>query len=246
MRINKYLASHGVASRRASEALISNGKVGVNGTVIRDLAFQIDEINDIVTVNGKPLGDAQNYVYYLLNKPKDVISAARADHGETTVVDLIKNESNRIFPVGRLDKDTEGLILLTNDGDLAYRMTHPKFENQKTYEALLQGRVSGEELKQLARGVAIDGKKTAPAFVKLLRLKNGNSLVRITIHEGRNRQIRKMAEQVGHRVLALIRSGEAGRSVDGRNVGEYRKLTSAEVKRLQSIAEKGNTRAGAH
>ena len=175
----------------------------------------------------------EDMVYYALNKPKDVISAVSSRHHETTVVDLIANENRRIFPVGRLDKDTEGLIILTNDGDLAYHLTHPKFEKSKTYEALLHGRLDSKAILKLSNGIVIEGKKTAKASVRLLKMIKGNSLIQITLKEGRNRQIRKMGKSIGHSVISLRRTEEDGIKLGNLAVGEYRKLTNKEITMLK-------------
>ncbi len=233
MRINKYLAACNVASRRKSEEIILAGKVKVNGVIVKDLAYQIDETKDIVLLNNKRLCLDEDMVYYVLNKPKDVISAVTSRHNETTVVDLISEEKSRIFPVGRLDKDTEGLIILTNDGDLAYRLTHPKFERSKTYEALLRGRLDSQTILKLSNGIMIEGKKTAKASVHLLKMIKGNSLIQITLKEGRNRQIRKMGRSIGHPVISLRRVEEDGIKLGNLPVGEYRKLTNKEITMLR-------------
>lgn len=233
LRINKYLAACNVASRRKSEEIILAGKVKVNGVTVRDLSYQIDETTDIVLLNDKRLYLDNEKVYYILNKPQDVISAVSSRHDETTVVDLITDEKNRIFPVGRLDKDTEGLIILTNDGDLAYRLTHPKFEKSKTYEALFHGRLDSKSILKLSNGIMIEGKKTAKASVRLLKMIKGNSLVEITLKEGRNRQIRKMGKSIGHPVISLRRIEEEGIKLGKLSIGEYRKLTKKEIAMLK-------------
>ena len=229
MRINKYLAACNVASRRKSEEIILSGKVKVNGVIVKDLTYQIDEVKDIVLLNEKRLYLDEDMVYYALNKPRGVISAVTSRHDETTVVDLITDEKRRIFPVGRLDKDTEGLIIITNDGDLAYRLTHPKFEKSKTYEALLRGRIDSGTILKLSNGIMIDGKKTAKAAVHLLKMIKGNSLILITLKEGRNRQIRKMGKNIGHPVISLRRIEEDGIKLGNLPVGKYRKLTDKEI-----------------
>lgn len=230
MRINRYLALCGVASRRKSEEIIKAGLVKVNGETVRELAFDIKETRDRVTVSGRAVTPAESgMVYYMLNKPAGVISAVSADHGETTVVDLLPNETARIFPVGRLDKDTEGLILLTNDGDFSYRLTHPKFEKQKTYIALLQGLVDRNDLKRLYKGVVLDGRTASAYSVRTLKTDKNGSLIEIIITEGRNRQIRRMCEVIGHPVISLKRTSEAGLNLGSLKSGESRALTPAEV-----------------
>ncbi len=233
IRINKYLASCKVASRRKSEEIISRGKVKVNGVVIKDLSTMIDPKKDIVEVYGKNVKQDTSKVYYMLNKPSGVISASYSKYGEKTVIDIIKDKDHRLFPVGRLDKETTGLIIITNDGDLAYHLTHPKFERPKTYEAVVSGKVDSKALQKLEKGVKIEGKRTAKANVKLLKIIGGsNSLLEITIIEGRKRQVRKMCEWVGHKVIELKRVSECGLSLGELEEGEFRKLSKKEVLQL--------------
>ena len=233
IRINRYLAQCGVASRRKSEEYITAGKVRVNGVVSRDLSLKIDPEKDEVTVFSKPVSLQDDNVYYILNKPAGVISASRSRYGEKTVTDLIDDRNHRLFPVGRLDKDTTGLIIVTNDGDLTYTLTHPKFEREKTYEALIKGKINSKELEKLRKGVVIDGKKTARARVKLIGMRRDNSLIEISLIEGRKRQVRKMCERVGHKVLKLRRISECGIELGDLEEGSYRKLTASEVRRLK-------------
>lgn len=232
MRINKYLASCGVASRRKCEEIISRGKVTVNGEFVRELGTIINVEKDLVKVYGKEVSLDTKKVYYMLNKPQGVISASKSKYGEETVVDLLGKKEHRLFPVGRLDKDTTGLIILTNDGDFAYKLTHPKYEKEKTYEALVKGKVDSKSLDKLKQGVVIDGKKTSRAKVRLVKMIGVNSLVEITLIEGRKRQVKKMCEKVGHKVIKLNRTMENGLSLGDLEVGEYRKLTKNEVSKL--------------
>ena len=232
MRINKYLASCGVASRRKCEEIISRGKVTVNGEVVKELGTIINVEKDLVKVYGKEVSLDTKKVYYMLNKPQGVISASKSKYGEETVVDLLGKKEHRLFPVGRLDKDTTGLIILTNDGDFAYKLTHPKYEKEKTYEALVKGKVDSKSLDKLKQGVVIDGKKTSRAKVRLVKMIGVNSLVEITLIEGRKRQVKKMCEKVGHKVIKLTRTMENGLSLGDLEIGEYRKLTKNEVSKL--------------
>ena len=232
MRINKYLASCNVASRRKCEEIISSGKVTLNGKVVKELATMVDVKKDKVIVFGKPVELDNSKVYYMLNKPAGVISASKSKYGEETVVDIIGKKEHRLFPVGRLDKDTTGLIILTNDGDFAYKLTHPKYEKEKTYEALVKGHIDSKGLERLKKGVVIDGKKTSKAKVRLIKMAGNNSLIEITIIEGRKRQVKKMCERVGHKVLKLKRTMENGLGLGDLQEGEYRKLTKNEVNRL--------------
>ena len=230
MRINKYLASCGIASRRKCEDFILKGAVKVNGEVIKDLSFTVDEDRDYVMIFDKiiTLNNIKKK-YYMLNKPCGVISAASSDHGDITVVDLIKDSSVRLYPVGRLDKDTEGLILLTNDGDFAYHLTHPKFEKRKVYEALVEGILSDYNILQLIKGVFVDNDLLSAKDVKIIKKTGNQTLIQIIITEGKNRQIRKMLASINHKVIKLTRVEEAGLKLGDLKPGEYRELSESEV-----------------
>ena len=232
MRINKYLSSCGVCSRRKAEKLILLGEVSVNGKRIKDLATLIDIQNDEVRLKGKVIKLEDTKVYYMLNKPSGVISASSSKYGKKTVVDLIEDNSYRLFPVGRLDKDTTGLIILTNDGELTNILTHPSFEMEKSYEALIKGHITSPELDRLKKGVMLDGKKTARAKLRLIKKKGNNSLVEITLIEGRKRQVKRMFERVGHSVLTLKRTMEGGLTLGDLKEGESRLLSKNEIKKL--------------
>jgi 23S rRNA pseudouridine2605 synthase len=231
MRLVKYLAHAGVASRRSAEKLIGDGRVSVDGRTVTDPARAVDA-ESRVSVDGRPLQGAEPRVVYALHKPVGVVSTARDTHGRRTVVGLIPTSGLRLYPVGRLDADSSGLILLTNDGELANRLTHPSFEVQKTYRARLGGGALGAQaLEALRRGVPLDGSPTAPARVRRLR---GN-LIELTIHEGRNRQVRRMCEAVGHPVLALERIAFGPLRLGGLEPGAYRRLRAGEVERLRAL-----------
>ncbi len=232
MRINKYLAGCGVGSRRKCEEYIMQGRIKVNGQLVTEFAVDVDERKDEVTMDGKLLKYEQQAVYYMLNKPKGVISAASGKYGETTVVDLIEGEENRIYPIGRLDKDTTGLIFLTNDGSLSYKLTHPKFEKEKTYEALLKGKLDQDDMNKFRKGIMSEGEKLTASNVRLLRMVKGNSLVMITLKEGKKRQVRRMCRGVGHPVIELKRISEGGIGLGNLEPGQYRKLTNNEVRKL--------------
>ena len=191
-RLQKYLASAGVASRRASEKLILEGKVAVNGKVVTELGTKVIPGKDKVTVDGKPVRTEEQLVYYLMNKPAGYLTTVKDTHDRPTVMDLLAGIPYRVFPVGRLDFETEGLLLLTNDGEFAYRMTHPKFKIKKTYLATVQGELTKERLQMLREGVELEDGKTAPAEVKVVRQEKHRTVVEITIHEGKNRQVRRM------------------------------------------------------
>jgi len=234
MRINKYLASCGISSRRKAEEFIINGKVTVNGVITTNLATNIDETKDIVTLNNEPISLESKKVYFMLNKPKGYISAVTDSKNRKTIVELIDTKE-RIFPVGRLDYDTEGLILLTNDGELAHKLMHPSHEVEKTYIANIKGKLLESELAVLRAGVVIDGVRTQKARVKKLGYENEVSRIELVIHEGRNRQIRKMFEAIGKEVLFLKRVAIGSLKLTGLNRKEYRALTEYEVEYLKKL-----------
>lgn len=238
-RLQKVIAHAGIASRRKAEELIKEGKVTVNGKTVRELGVKVSS-SDRIEVNGVQL-ESEEPVYFLLYKPRGVISAVKDDKGRKVVTDFFTGVEERIYPIGRLDYDTSGLLLLTNDGDFANKLMHPKYEINKTYVAKLKGIPLKENLKKLERGVRLEEGKTAPAKVKLLSLdkKKQTSIVQITIHEGRNRQVRRMFEAIGHEVLKLKREEYAFLNLAGLKTGEKRELTPHEVKRLRALAEHG-------
>src|SRR3989339_1395496 len=202
MRIHKYLAHAGVASRRHAEEMVRAGKISVNGR-IASVGKVIESDTDKVTVEGKLVEIDAVLVYYLLNKPRGVVSAVSDPDGRRTVISLVPG-GHRIYPVGRLDYESEGLMLLTNDGDLSYRLTHPKFEVEKTYLVQVKGKLSAKAVTLLEKGIKIEGKKTAPAKVVVTEARTDRTWFKITIHEGRNRQIRKMCEALDFPVMRLI------------------------------------------
>lgn len=235
-RLQKYLSSCGVASRRKSEELILNGKVKVNGVVVRELGIKVSD-NDIIMVNGVTL-KKQEKEYYLLYKPEKTICSVSDDKGRVCVVDLIDTDE-KIFPVGRLDYDTSGLLLLTNDGEITNKLTHPKGNVEKTYYVKADGIVTKEELTTLEKGIILDGVKTKRAYAKLKKVdkKNKKSYVELTITEGRNHQVKNMFNYIGHKVLKLKRISYAFLTLDKLSTGEYRKLTIKEVKQLYNYVK---------
>lgn len=235
VRLQKYLASCGVASRRGSEEIIRSGRVKVNGETVREMGVQIDEEADVITVDDAVVQPEKKMIYIMLNKPVGFVTTVTDDKGRDTVMELVSDIPVRIYPVGRLDYDTEGLLLMTNDGDLTYRITHPKNNVEKTYVAEVTGNVTMDTLTRLRRGVVIDGVKTSPAKVEVIGATQLGTKLEITIHEGRNRQVRKMFEAVGCIVKRLKRTREAGLILGHVPLGRWRKLTESEVNMLKKI-----------
>ncbi|MBR5152256.1 MAG: rRNA pseudouridine synthase [Clostridia bacterium] len=235
LRLQKFLAQCGVASRRGAESLIQEGRVTVNGETVRQMGVQIDENNDRIAVDGVLVEPEKKMVYVLLNKPVGYVTTVSDDKGRNTVMDLVAEIPVRIYPVGRLDYDTEGLLLMTNDGDLTYRITHPKNNIEKTYVAEVTGNISMNTLLQLRNGVYLDGVKTSPAKVEVIGATRYGTKLEITIHEGKNRQVRRMFESVGCIVKRLKRTREAGLTLGHVPLGHWRKLTEAEVNMLKKI-----------
>ena len=232
VRLNKYLADCGVGSRRECDRLIADGVVVVNGKKAT-LGMEVSE-HDQISVNGKRVGDKQKNYYLMLHKPKGYVTTVKDDLGRKTVMDLIDVKA-RLYPVGRLDYDTEGLLILTNDGDLANRLTHPRNEVNKTYVCRISGMLTDKERLQLERGVLIDGVKTAPARVRILKQDQHHTRCEVTIHEGRNRQVKKMFEAVGKEVEFLKRVAVGELRLGGLKRGEYRFLNDYEVEYLKNL-----------
>lgn len=233
-RLQKVIANSGVTSRRKAEELILNGKVKVNGKVVLTLGTKVST-SDKIEVNGVLISQ-EDKVYYLLNKPRQVVATVSDDKGRRTVVDLI-NDNKRIYPVGRLDYDTTGAIILTNDGEFANLLMHPKNEIDKCYIAKISGVLNPKELMLLKTGVVIDGVKTRRAHVKVKKVdkENNTSIVELVIHEGKNHQVKKMFEALGHEVLKLKRERIAFLDLTGLKSGEYRKLNHKEITTLYSL-----------
>ena len=232
-RLQKYLANCGIASRRKSEEYILQGRVQVNGRIVTELGTKIDLENDIVKFDGKDVKQVKKLIYILLNKPIGYVTTAEDQFGRDTVLDLIKVKE-RVVPVGRLDMYTSGALILTNDGDFVYKVTHPKHEIEKTYTVTVRGIVQNSEVEQLRQGVKIENYITKPAKVKILKTDKEKDISRleITIHEGKNRQIRKMCEAVGRKVLALHRSKIGKIGVKDLELGKWRYLQTREVQEL--------------
>lgn len=234
MRINKYIAQAGVASRRKAEELILNGNVKINGATVRELATDVCE-GDVVEVNGRRLEPQRKLVYYMLNKPVGYVTTLSDEKGRPTVTELLTDVNERVFPVGRLDYNTSGLLLMTNDGELANKLMHPKHEVYKTYRATVNGVLSQERLYRLRNGVDIGGFVTSKAYVKIIRQAKAQTVVEIQIREGKNRQVRKMFAAVGNKVITLQRIAVGELHIGRLMEGHYRRLTRQEIEYLKTL-----------
>lgn len=236
MRLQKYLATCGVGSRRKCEVYIEEGRVKVNGQVVTEQGIQVEE-TDEVEFDNQVVTMQEQLVYYLLNKPAGYITSASDEKDRATVLDLVKDVPYRIFPVGRLDYNTTGLLILTNDGALTYGLTHPKHHVDKTYVVKVKGVVRPSSIQKLQQGVVIDGYLTAPAKAKIIRQTGATTTISLTIHEGRNRQVRKMCSAIGYEVLRLARVAIGKLELEGLELGAYRMLTREEVNYLKGLGE---------
>lgn len=236
-RLQKLMAKAGLGSRRSCESLISAGRVRVNGHIAR-LGDKADPANDQITVDGKPVR-FERLVYIMLNKPRGVISSTEDElsQGRVTVRDLV-DVAGHLYPVGRLDKQSEGLILLTNDGELAHRLTHPRYEHEKVYDVVIEGRPTEAVLAQWAAGIMLDGRSTAPADLRVLEQGEGSTRLHITMREGRKRQIRRVAATLGHPVLSLVRRQIGPLCLEDLSSGHWRHLTNREVAGLKQAARR--------
>lgn len=236
MRINKYIASCGVCSRRKAEEFVLQGKVKVNGKVIANLATEIDETNDTVIVDGQKITPVSRFIYIMMYKPKGCVCTLKDEKGRKTVLDYLGDfEGKRIFPVGRLDYDTEGLLLLTNDGDFSNRLMQPSSEIPKTYIAKVEGEIPESDLARLRKGVTIDGVKLNRCKIKVLGVENNISRLEITIYEGKNREIHKMFETIGKEIIFLKRVKIGDLKLGGLARGSYRYLTNKELNLLKKL-----------
>ncbi|TCK97981.1 ribosomal large subunit pseudouridine synthase B [Natranaerovirga hydrolytica] len=234
VRLQKYLADAGVASRRKSEELITSGWVKVNDKVVKELGTKVNPDKDVIKYKDKVISHKEKLVYYVLNKPVGYISSVTDPRHRKTVVDLIK-EKERVFPVGRLDYDSEGLLIITNDGDLTYKLTHPKHHIPKQYIVKVKGHPSEDKISKLRIGVALKEFKTSKCKIRLLKKYNKGSLYEVILFEGKNRQIRKMFDYIGHPVITLKRIAIGEIELEDLKTGEYRKLTREEIKYLKSV-----------
>ena len=235
MRLQKYMALCGAASRRRAEQMITEGRVTVNGVTIREMGVQIDESTDQVRLDGLLIRPETEKHYIAYNKPIGEVTTVSDPEGRATVMDKFRDYPVRLFPVGRLDYDSEGLLLLTNDGDLMNRLLHPSREVSKVYLIKASNRVTEEEIRRLRAGVMVDGKLTSPAEVRLIRYEAFDTVLLVSIHEGRNRQVRKMLEAVNHQVVHLRRVGFGPITLNDLPVGQWRKLREEEVRKLQTL-----------
>lgn len=235
LRLQKFLAEADVASRRKCEEIILEGRVAVNGKIVTELGTKIDDEKDSVTLDGKDIKRDESLVYLMLYKPEGCVTTAHDQFNRPTVMDCIKDINERVYPVGRLDYDTSGLLILTNDGELTYRLTHPKYNVTKTYIAAVDSEPTAEEIETFENGVIIDGKMTAKAGLAIAKRDKKYVYLRIMIHEGRNRQVRKMCEAIGHPVRRLKRAAVGKLTLGTLKKGEYRHLTEDEVKYLKSL-----------
>jgi 23S rRNA pseudouridine2605 synthase len=228
-RLQKILARSGASSRRKAEEMIKDGRVAVDGVVVREMGLKFDPKRHSVTLDGKIISIDEEKIYILLNKPRGYVTTLNDPQGRPIVTALLRDVQERVFPVGRLDLDTEGALLLTNDGSLAQRVQHPSFEVNKTYRAKVSGRPSAEKLERLANGIEIEGRMTSPAHLKILKSVSQTTIIEIVIHEGRKRQVRKMFAAIGHRVLELKRIAYGGLQLGSLARGKYRYLKPNEI-----------------
>lgn len=233
-RLQKILARAGVASRRTAEQLIKEGKLAVDGRTVTEMGCQVDPAKHRITFEGKPLPVPEEKIYILLNKPTGYVTTMSDPQGRPIVTSLLEGISARVFPVGRLDLDTEGALLMTNDGELAQRIIHPRYEVNKTYVAKVKGRPSWEKLRQLEKGIEIDGQKTWPATINVLESTSSFTSIEIIIHEGKKRQVRKMFATIGHPVLELKRTAYGRLKLGKIALGKYRFLSSKDLKKIFS------------
>jgi len=231
MRLNKYIAQAGIASRRKADELTLNGNVKINGAVLKELGYDVKD-GDVVEVNGITIRPSAAKIYIMLNKPKGYITSARDEKNRPVVTELVTDIEERLFPIGRLDYNTSGMLLMTNDGDLANKLMHPKYKVVKTYRARVSGVVSNERLAHLRKGVDIGGFITAKAQAEVIKQGERSAIVEIKIHEGKNRQVRKMFAAVGNKVLDLERIAIGDLQIGHLKEGHYRKLSKSEIEYL--------------
>jgi len=235
IRLQKFLADIGIASRRASEKIILDGRVQVNGRIARQLGIKIDPDVDEIKVDGKTCSGKPRHIYILMNKPMGTVTTAKDPFGRSTVVDLLKGLKERVYPVGRLDKDTEGLLILTNDGEVTYRLTHPKHEVEKTYLTVVKGRAGRQQIRMLEKGIKLEDGLTAPAKVKIVKSPDDSTVMEIKIHEGKKRQIRRMCNAIGNPVIYLKRTHVGILSLKNLKPGQWRFMTPKEIEYIKNL-----------
>ncbi len=234
-RLNKVIAMSGITSRRKADELISLGRVMINNRVETRVGVKVNIDTDSIVVDGKALSKVQKNIYLILNKPFGYVSTLNDPEGRPIIIDLLKDIKQRLFPVGRLDFDSQGLIILTNDGQLAYRLMHPKFHIPRTYKVIISGDLSKESISNIENGIVIDNVVTHKARVKIIKKEQDRSTVRITIFEGRSREIRRMFEVLGHKTIKLVRIGYGNLVLGDLKVGRFRQITEPELKALKTL-----------
>lgn len=234
MRLQKYLAEAQVASRRKAEEIILEGRVNVNGKKVTELGTKVESEIDEITVDGKKVEICEKMVYIMLNKPEGCVTTVKDQFGRKSVIDYVKDIGERVYPVGRLDYDTSGLLIITNDGELTYRLTHPKHNIEKTYIAEVDKVPDEEAMEKFRNGIIIDGRKTAPAKIKIIK-KSKLTTLNIKIKEGRNRQVRKMCAAIGCNVIMLKRIATGNLELGNLEKGKYRYLTDEEIKYIRNL-----------
>ena len=235
MRLNKFLARSGVCSRRNADILIQSGRVAINGIPVQKLGTVVDETKDQVSVDGKKISLQEKLTYLLLNKPKGYISTVRDNFNRPTVLNLLGREQ-KVFPVGRLDQDTEGVLLLTNDGELTFRLTHPKFEIEKTYQVIVLGEMDQKILDSFKDGIKLEEDTIAKGEGNILKSGKEESIFELTLKEGKKREIKRMCQQVGLKVIHLVRIKFAHLTAEGLEPGHWRYLTEKEISQLKKLA----------
>ena len=234
MRINRFLAQAGVSSRRGADLLIQSGRVAVNGVKVEELGISIDEKKDEIRVDGKKVRLPDKFIYILLNKPKGYLCTVKDSFGRPTVMDLVGKDKG-VFPVGRLDLDTEGVLLLTNDGELAYRLTHPKFQVEKTYQVTIKGKITETIAKKFYKGIKLDDGEIAKGEGRILKIAGGSSVLELKLKEGRKREIKRMCKALGFPVVALVRTRFANLGVGNLKLGTWRYLKEKEIDGLKPV-----------
>ena len=239
IRINKYLAMSGVGSRRACEKFIESGRVSVNGRVLKKLSVFVDPEKDDVRVDGKKVGIVERRLVLVLNKPVGVMSTVKDTHGRKTVIDIAREHGyrDRLFPIGRLDLNSSGIILITNDGELAFRVAHPKFDVVKAYEVVVEGEPSRESIEKLEKGLKLSDFKTSPCRIRILKRRKKETVLEVELNEGKKREIRRMFAHIGHKVTELHRKAIGNLNFDDLKEGEIRPLKEAELKELERLIQ---------